>query len=72
LAAVTFAVAQFWQLAPRPFSRESWSMAAFSIAVPLLILVRHRENLKRLFQGTEKRFSSRPAARQSAEPDGAP
>jgi len=71
LAAITFAVAQFWQLGPAPFSKNTWSIAAFSIAVPLLILVRHRENVKRLLQGTENRFGSGSSSAKGTDAEGA-
>lgn len=52
-----------------PFSRHSTSLAIFSAAVPLLIIVQHRSNIKRLLRGEEPKFgmkkeepSSQPAA----------
>lgn len=56
VASAVFAVAQFTLMWPAPFSSSNWSLAAFSLAVPLLIVVRHRGNLVRLYQGTEPRF----------------
>jgi acyl phosphate:glycerol-3-phosphate acyltransferase len=56
LAAGTFCAAELWQLRPSPFGNETWSLAAFSTFVPLLIIVRHRSNLARLLQGTEPKF----------------
>lgn len=56
LAACSFCVAELWQLRPLPFGDETWSLAAFSTLVPLLIIVRHRSNLVRLMQGTEPKF----------------
>ena len=56
LAACTFCGVELWQLRPAPFSQETWSLAAFSTLVPLLIIVRHRSNLVRLLRGTEPRF----------------
>ncbi|MGD9853402.1 MAG: glycerol-3-phosphate 1-O-acyltransferase PlsY [Planctomycetaceae bacterium] len=60
VAAVSFAIAALWQLRPSPLSTENWSVAAFSLAVPLLIVLRHRSNLKRLLRGEEPRFGQRP------------
>lgn len=59
-AAVTFVVAQFYFLSPQPFRAETWSLAAFSIAVPMLIIVKHRSNIGRLLRGEEPRFGSKP------------
>jgi glycerol-3-phosphate acyltransferase PlsY len=55
LAACTFCGVQMWHLWP-PFSESTWSLALFSVAVPLLIVVRHRSNIGRLIQGTEPKF----------------
>jgi glycerol-3-phosphate acyltransferase PlsY len=56
LAAVSFAGYTLWQLRPAPFSAETWSLAGFSLAIPLLIVIRHRANLVRLLRGEEPRF----------------
>jgi len=56
LAAITFCAVVLWGLRPEPFGSESWSLAAFSIAVPLLIIMRHRGNIGRLVRGEEKRY----------------
>ena len=55
-AAVAFGGCELWLLSPRPFSAENWSLAAMSLLVPLLILVRHRSNFVRLLQGREPKF----------------
>jgi glycerol-3-phosphate acyltransferase PlsY len=75
LAACTFCGVELWQLRPSPFNDETWSLAAFSILAPLLIIFRHRSNLARLLQGTEPRFqfggkseSALPEKPPSAEP----
>lgn len=59
-AAVTFAVAQMYFLWPQPFRAETWSIATFSLAVPTLIIIKHRSNIVRLLRGEEHRFSSKP------------
>ena len=59
-AAVTFAIAQMYFLWPRPFRPETWSLALFSLAVPTLIIVKHRANIGRLLRGEEHRFGSKP------------
>jgi acyl phosphate:glycerol-3-phosphate acyltransferase len=56
LAACSFCGLELWLLRPTPFGEETWSLAAFSIFVPLLIIVRHRSNLARLMRGTEPKF----------------
>jgi glycerol-3-phosphate acyltransferase PlsY len=56
LAACTFCGVELWVLQPSPFGHETWSLATFSTLVPLLIVVRHRSNLSRLWRGTEPRF----------------
>lgn len=59
-AAVTFVVAQMYFLWPQPFGPATWSVAAFSLAVPTLIIVKHRSNIGRLLRGEEPRFGSKP------------
>jgi glycerol-3-phosphate acyltransferase PlsY len=59
LAAVAFAAAQMWLLLPAPFAGRTWSLAAFSLLVPALILYRHRSNFVRLLRGQEPRFEPR-------------
>lgn len=49
-----------------PLSRHSTSLGVFSAAVPLLIIIQHRANLKRLLRGEESRFSTKSA---TAAPD---
>lgn len=56
LAAITFFVAVMWQLWPHPFSEQAWSAAVFAIAIPLLIIARHRSNIGRLLRGDEPRY----------------
>jgi acyl phosphate:glycerol-3-phosphate acyltransferase len=64
VAAAVFAVVQMVLLAPHPFSEATWSLAAFSLAVPLLVIIRHRANIGRLWRGEEK------ALRQVGAPAG--
>ena len=59
-AAVTFVVAQMYFLWPQPFRAETWSIASFSLAVPMLIIVKHRSNIVRLLRGEEPRFGRKP------------
>lgn len=60
LSAVTFAVAQMYFLWPEPFRPGRWSIAIFSLAVPTLIIVKHRSNIGRLLRGEEPRFGKKP------------
>lgn len=58
LAAVSYGATQMASLWPAPFSQETWSLAAFGLAVPLLIIIRHRSNIGRLWRGEEPQFRS--------------
>ncbi len=58
LASIGFAVCQIVLLWPALFSREHWSLAAFSLLVPALIIGRHRSNIGRILRGEEKRYRS--------------
>ena len=52
-AAVSLAVGQMILLRPSPFSAENWSVGTFSLLAPLLVIVRHRDNIRRLLRGEE-------------------
>jgi acyl phosphate:glycerol-3-phosphate acyltransferase len=56
LAACSFCGVELWSLRPSPFGDVTWSLAAFSTLVPLLIIFRHLANLARLMRGTEPKF----------------
>jgi acyl-phosphate glycerol 3-phosphate acyltransferase len=56
-----------------PLSREHIAMSLFSIAVLVLLFVRHRGNLVRIWAGTERRVSlhrGKPSAGGQAHPSG--
>ena len=53
-AAVAFAIAVLVMSGPEPFSKQSWSLSAFAIAVPTLIVLRHASNIGRLLRGEEQ------------------
>ena len=65
LAAAGFAIAWLTMNHNHAFTSASSSLTAFSIAVPLLIIWRHRSNIVRLISGTE------PAVTESAAPNSA-
>ena len=56
-AAFAFAVGQIAILWPNPFNGAKLPLAVFSLAVPGLIVLRHRTNIRRLLKGEEPRFS---------------
>lgn len=56
LATIVFAILEMVRLSPQPFRESQWSLAAFSLAVPALIIFRHRSNIGRLLRGEENRF----------------
>lgn len=59
LAAITFGACQLWQLQPNPFGTQHWSLAVFSLLAPILIIIRHRANIGRLWRGEEQRYGHR-------------
>ncbi|MBM4075139.1 MAG: glycerol-3-phosphate 1-O-acyltransferase PlsY [Planctomycetes bacterium] len=65
LAATTYGVFELATLRPSPFTPETWSRGLFAITVPLLIIIQHRTNLRRLIKGEEPKFTS-----QSSESKG--
>ena len=52
-AAVALAIGQTILLSPHPFDAEKWSAGLFSLLAPLLVIVRHRDNIRRLLRGSE-------------------
>ncbi|MFN0195448.1 MAG: glycerol-3-phosphate 1-O-acyltransferase PlsY [Planctomycetaceae bacterium] len=69
LAACAFAVTQIWLLWPHPFGPANWSVSLFSLGVPVLIVIRHRGNIVRLWGGEENRFSFRKRREPPPSPD---
>jgi len=66
-ASVAFGGLQLWRLRPNPFSSETWSLAAFSLFIPALIILRHRTNIVRLWRGEESRFKTKKEKREDQE-----
>lgn len=65
VACLAFATSELIQLRPNPFADPK---AAFSIAVPLLIIVRHRSNIGRLLRGEEPRYRSGAESQEPTPP----
>ncbi len=65
LAALSFAVAHLVLNSEHLWSPSGWSLTLFSLAIPTLIIVRHRSNLVRLWRGEE------PTYRTAKEASGA-
>lgn len=59
LGSLTFAAVELGTRHATLFSADQWSLTAFSILVPLLIVVRHRTNIVRLWRGEEPRFRAK-------------
>lgn len=62
VASIALAVTQMVLLWPAPFDAAHWSVGLFSLLAPLLVIVRHRENIRRLLRGEEKRLTMGRAA----------
>jgi len=58
LASIGFALCQILLLWSTLFSEEQWSLSAFSLLVPALIIARHRSNIMRILRGEEKTYRS--------------
>lgn len=54
LAVSAFTVAVLYMSWPTPFTAQGWSLSAFAIAAPGLIVLRHASNIGRLFRGEER------------------
>ena len=55
VAAMAFAVVQGADMVKMRIWEEQWSLAGFTLAVPLLIIYRHRSNIGRILRGEEPR-----------------
>ena len=57
VASVTYAVVTLVAIADLA-DRSRWPLAAFAVAMPSLIVFRHRDNIRRMLRGEEKRFAT--------------
>jgi glycerol-3-phosphate acyltransferase PlsY len=68
VACLAFATVELIQLRPDPFAESKWPLATFSIAIPMLIIVRHRSNIGRLLRGEEPRYRSGAESQEATPP----
>ncbi len=69
LGALTFAVVQTALMVDRGSWNEQWSLAAFTLGVPVLIVYRHRGNIVRIMRGEEARIGRKPRRKDEATVD---
>ncbi|MCA8999774.1 MAG: glycerol-3-phosphate 1-O-acyltransferase PlsY [Planctomycetaceae bacterium] len=71
VAALAFAVSQLLRFGNDLWTAATWSMGVFSIAIPAMIIFRHRTNLGRLWRGEEPKLAlgRKASASTSSEPD---
>jgi glycerol-3-phosphate acyltransferase PlsY len=62
LAVLAYAITEMIVLSPSPFASATWSRALFALAVPALIIWRHRSNIARLLKCEEPKFTRKPHA----------
>lgn len=67
VAAIAFAIGQIAILWPNPFNGDKLPLAVFSLAVPTLIVLRHRSNIRRLLRGEESAFQFGGSKRTPAD-----
>jgi glycerol-3-phosphate acyltransferase PlsY len=65
LAAVGYGSYELIRLSPSPFSATTWSQAVFAIAVPVLIVIQHRSNIRRLMKGEELKLTRKKPSPQT-------
>lgn len=66
LAAISFAVAHLVINQEQLWTPAGWSLTLFSLAIPTLIVARHRTNIVRLWRGEEPRFQTGREKQQTA------
>jgi len=65
--ALAFVAGHFAQTA-QPWNQENRAMSILSITIPVLLLVRHHKNLRRILNGTEPKVSLRRSDRAETPP----
>ena len=63
-AAITFGCVPLWLMGDAAYSKDQMSLTLFAIAIPLLIIWRHRSNIARMIKG-----ETSPAAKTSTSDD---
>ncbi len=66
LASISFCVAHLVLNHDHLWTPAGWSLTVFSLAIPTLIVARHRTNLVRLWRGEEPRFQTSREKQQTA------
>jgi glycerol-3-phosphate acyltransferase PlsY len=66
LAAISFAAAHLILNHDHLWTSSGWSLTLFSLAIPTLIIIRHRSNIGRLWRGEEPRFQTTREKKQTA------
>jgi glycerol-3-phosphate acyltransferase PlsY len=64
-ASLAFGGVQLWNIHEEPMAKV-WSLAAFSLFIPALIILRHRANIGRLWRGEELRFKTKQEKREES------
>ena len=59
LGASVFAIVQTMLMVSEGDWSEQWSLSAFTLAVPIMIVYRHRSNIGRILRGEELRVGER-------------
>ena len=68
LGALAFAIVQAVLMVRAGDWSQQWSLTAFTLAVPLLIIFRHRSNIVRIVRGDEPSVGQ-PGVNGSEQPD---
>ena len=66
IAAIGFGTFELIRLSPSPFSASNWSQGLFAIMIPVLIIIQHRSNVRRLLKGEEPKFSKKKKSVETA------
>lgn len=69
MAAVAFGIFELVRLKPGPFSELTWSQGLFAVMVPVLIIIQHRSNIRRLISGNEPPFTLKKVADSPSPPN---